>query len=95
MTWWFQSLEDDDDSSLGIILPPSPAKAKQLYLKSQKGLVFHPQAKIVQMNKELDIVREWAAAKLDKDINKSVYRKLMDPLQRYKHSVINLVELSL
>jgi hypothetical protein len=57
-------------------LPPSPAKAKQVYLQSQKDVMFDPQAKIVQMNKELDIVRERAAAKLDKEINKSVYRKL-------------------
>lgn len=71
-------------------LPPplSPAKAKQQYLKSVE--VIDPQTKIIEMNKELDIVRERMATKLDKEINKSVWRKLTDPLRRYKHSLINI-----
>ena len=78
----------------GENLPPLPphgalTKAKERYLQSQKG-TFDPQARIVEMNKELDAVRERAAEKLEKEINKSLYRKLTDPLRRYKHSAINI-----
>jgi hypothetical protein len=87
---WESSSKNSGKNDTLPPLPPSPAKAKQAYLKSQKDMVFDPQAKILQMNKELDIVRERAAAKLDKEINKSIYRKLTDPLRRYNHSVINV-----
>lgn len=81
--------------------PLSSVQAKQQYLKSKDKLGIDrettndPMAKMAQLNKELDIVRERAAAKLDKELNKSVYRKLTDPLRRYKHSVVNMVAVTL
>jgi hypothetical protein len=78
--------------------PLSSVQAKQQYLKSKDKLIDRendPMAKMAQLSKELDIVRERAAAKLDKELNKSVYRKLTDPLRRYKHSVVNMVAVTL
>jgi hypothetical protein len=92
-------------SSNGKDLPPtstststsSPSKAKQEYLRAKEKVVIvnDPHAKIVQMNQEMELVRERAAAKLDTELNKSVYRKLTDPLRRHQHSVINIVAITL
>ena len=78
-------------------LPPlpassSPAKAKERYLESKNATdkYLDPHAKIQQLNRELEIVRENAAAKLDKELNKSLYRKLVDPIKRHKHAAINV-----
>jgi hypothetical protein len=59
------------------------ATTDDLFLKN-------PQAKIDQLTQELEAVRDRATAKLDAEINKSIWRKLTDPLRRYKHSMINI-----
>jgi hypothetical protein len=70
---------------------PSPAKAKQQYLESKKKLDPNDVVgKMQQLSEELNIVRERNVKLLDKELNKSIWRKLTDPLRRYKHSVINM-----
>ena len=66
---------------------PSPSKAKKKYLESRPEDIH---TKILKMNDELEVVRQTQAKRLDKVINKPWYRKLIDPLRRYKHSVINM-----
>lgn len=68
-------------------LPPSPAKAKQEFLKAAKN---DPLLQMAQLQKELDIVRERAAERLEQKLQKSVWRRLTDPLRRHSHSWINV-----
>jgi len=82
-------------------LPVSPLKAKQRYLESKKNLdsaksdLSDVNARILQLNKELDGVRERNAKLLDKELNKPAWRKLVDPLKRYRHSLYNVLAISL
>ena len=46
--------------------------------------------KMVRLQKELDIVRERAAERMEAKLNKSTWRKLTDPLRRHSHSWINV-----
>ena len=71
---------------------PSPRQAHEEYLKTVRKDEFlkDPQSKLNQMTEELEVVRERAAAKLDAELNKSVWRRLTDPLRRYQHSMINI-----
>eukprot|EP00980_Cylindrotheca_fusiformis_P008843 scaffold1888_cov120-Cylindrotheca_fusiformis.AAC.13 len=76
---------------------PSPAKAKALYLKSKEvsDKYLDPHERILQLNKEIDIVREQAAEKLEKELKKSVWKKLSDPLVKHKHSLYNVFAITL
>jgi hypothetical protein len=75
---------------------PSPAKAKKKYLEST---TTPPEvditAKMALLHKELEVVRSTQTKRLDLALNKPWYRKLMDPLKRYKHSVINMAAVTL
>lgn len=71
----------------------SPAKAKQEFLKTAEKLSNisnDPLQKIARLQKELDIVRDRAAERMEQKLNKSVWRRLTDPLKREKHSWINV-----
>jgi hypothetical protein len=46
--------------------------------------------KMMRLQKELDIVRERAAERMEAKLNKSTWRKLTDPLRRHSHSWINV-----
>jgi hypothetical protein len=66
---------------------PSPSKAKKKYLESRPEDIH---TKILKMNDELEAVRQTQTKRLEKELHKPWYRKLIDPLRRYKHSVINM-----
>ena len=68
-------------------LPLSPAKAKQEYLRAQAK---DPVQRMAQLQKELDIVRDRAAERLEQQLQKSAWRRLTDPLRRHAHSWINV-----
>lgn len=66
-------------------LPPSPSHAKQEFLKTQD-----PIQHMARLQKELDIVRERAAERLEQRLKKTVWQRLTDPLKRHSHSWINV-----
>jgi hypothetical protein len=75
----------------------NPAKAKQEFLKttttpkgSDANADHHPIQKMARLQKELDIVRDRAAERLEQKLQKSVWRRLTDPLRRHSHSWINV-----
>mmetsp|Transcript_38210 Transcript_38210/g.92461 ORF Transcript_38210/g.92461 Transcript_38210/m.92461 type:complete len:279 (-) Transcript_38210:45-881(-) len=78
-------------------LPSSPAQAKQQYLKSKQATdrYLDPQQQILQMNRELELVRNKHAAKLEKELKKSIYRRLVDPLVKHKHSLYNIIAMTI
>lgn len=45
---------------------------------------------MTRLQKELDIVRERAAERMEAKLNKSTWRRLTDPLRRHSHSWINV-----
>ncbi|KAG7349191.1 hypothetical protein IV203_011788 [Nitzschia inconspicua] len=71
--------------------PLDPLKAKQRYLESKRRteeFLQDPQKKITQLQTEMNQVKE----RLDKEVyNKSVWRRLTDPLRRKQHSLINMI----
>ena len=75
----------------------SPAQAKSRYLKSAKvnEKYLSPEEKIMHMNREIEIVREQAAAKLENELKKSIWKKLTDPLVKHKHSLYNVLAMTL
>lgn len=78
-------------------LPSSPAQAKQQYLKSKQATdrYLDPQQQILQMNRELELVRIKHAANLEKELKKSMYRRLADPLVKHKHSIYNIFAMTI
>lgn len=76
---------------------PSPTKAKARYLESKNvtDKYLDPHEKILQLNKEIELVRERAADKLEQELKKSVWRKLSDPLVKHKHSLYNVFAMTL
>lgn len=78
-------------------LPSSPTQAKKQYLKSKEATdrYLDPQQKIVQMNRELEIIRDKHATKLEKELEKSIYRRLVDPLVMHKHSLYNVMAMTI
>jgi hypothetical protein len=72
----------------------SPVEAKRRYLESKartEEFLKDPQRKINQLQSEMDQVRE----KLEKEVyNKSIWRRLTDPLKRKQHSLINMIAAS-
>ncbi len=77
-------------------LPPlSPAQAKQRYLESKlrtDAFLRDPHAKIQQLQTEMNDVKARATERLEKEVyNKPYWRRLIDPLKRKQHSVINLL----
>lgn len=49
-----------------------------------------PVQKMTRLQKELDIVRERAAERMEAKLKKSTWNKLTDPLRRHSHSWINV-----
>ncbi|KAL3942774.1 MAG: hypothetical protein SGBAC_003086 [Bacillariaceae sp.] len=47
------------------------------------------------MNQELELVRNKHATKLEKELKKSIYRRLVDPLVKHKHSLYNVVAMTI
>ena len=45
---------------------------------------------MARLQKELDIVRERAAERLEQNLKKTVWQRLTDPLKRHSHSWINV-----
>jgi hypothetical protein len=54
-----------------------------------------PHVKLARLAQEIDTIKLEQAKKLDAELNKSVWRKLTDPLRRYKHSLVNVVVVTL
>jgi hypothetical protein len=71
--------------------PLNPVEAKQRYLESKKRteeFLQDPQKKISQLQSEMNQVKD----KLEKEVyNKSMWRRLTDPLRRKQHSLINMI----
>jgi hypothetical protein len=93
---WESSSSNKNKSDLPPL--PSPAKAKKKYLESTNNNTTPHEditAKMALLHKELEVVRTAQSKRLDLALNKPWYRKLMDPLKRYKHSVINMAAVTL
>jgi hypothetical protein len=91
---WESSSSNKNTNNLPPL--PSPAKAKKKYLETKPPTT--PQditTKMAQLHKELEVVRSAQTKRLDLALNKPWYRKLYDPLKRYKHSVINMAAVTL
>jgi hypothetical protein len=54
-----------------------------------------PHVKLARLAQEIDTIKLEQTQKLDAQLNKSVWRKLTDPLRRYKHSLVNVVVVTL
>ena len=95
--WESSSSNKNNKSNLPPL--PSPAKAKKKYLESANSNTNAPHeditAKMALLHKELEVVRTTQTKRLDLALNKPWYRKLLDPLKRYKHSVINMAAVTL
>jgi hypothetical protein len=92
------STKNTNGSKLGPLpSSSSPAKAKARYLESkhEADKYLDPHEKILQLNKEIELVREQAAEKLEKELKKSVWKKLSDPLVKHKHSLYNVFAMTL
>jgi hypothetical protein len=66
-------------------------------MESQKATekYLNPQEKIQQNFKEIELVREQAVAKLESELKKSIYNRLTDPLKNHKHSLYNVLAMTL
>jgi hypothetical protein len=68
----------------------SPAKAKQQYIESQKRageFLKDPKASILRLQKEMDETK----SKLHKELDKPMWKRLVERLKTRQHSIINLL----
>lgn len=75
----------------------APAEAKKRYLESKKATdrYLDPHEKLLQMNREIELVRDQAATRLETELQKSVWKRLTDPLVKHKHSLYNIMAMTI
>ncbi|CAJ1948737.1 unnamed protein product [Cylindrotheca closterium] len=93
----YRSSQASSGQKLSPLPSSSPAQAKQQYLKSKQATdrYLDPQQQILQMNREMELVRNKHATKLEKELKKSIYRRLVDPLVKHKHSIYNVFAMTI